>query len=110
MQPTDAGWVDIAAGAPIMDNDRAREKLRWSPVRSSPQTIPDVLEGLGRGAGVAGSAPPRARQSLRRVRGTGTGTASKVLAMKEKFPQLLHRPDDPALEESGREPARRSAV
>ncbi|MCU1530732.1 MAG: epimerase [Arthrobacter sp.] len=61
LQPTDAGWVDMAAGAPIMDTTRAREELGWSPGPSSLQTIADVLDGLGRGSGVAGSAPLRAR-------------------------------------------------
>jgi nucleoside-diphosphate-sugar epimerase len=61
LQPTDAGWVDMAAGAPIMDTTRAREELGWSPGRSSLQAIAEVLAGLGRGAGVAGSPPLQAR-------------------------------------------------
>ncbi|MDQ0822710.1 UDP-glucose 4-epimerase [Arthrobacter sp. V4I6] len=61
LQPTDAGWVDMAAGAPVMDTTRAREELGWSPGRSSLQAIAEVLAGLGRGAGVAGSPPLQAR-------------------------------------------------
>jgi UDP-glucose 4-epimerase len=61
LQPTDAGWVDMAAGSPIMDTTRAREELGWSAGRSSLQAIADVLDGMGRGAGVAGSPPLRAR-------------------------------------------------
>jgi UDP-glucose 4-epimerase len=64
LQPTDAGWVDMAAGAPIMDTRRAREELGWSPGRSSLQAIAEVLAGLGRGTGVAGSPPLQARQQL----------------------------------------------
>jgi UDP-glucose 4-epimerase len=61
VQATDAGWVDMAAAAPIMDTARAREELGWSPARSSLQAIAEVLDGMGRGAGVAGSPPLRAR-------------------------------------------------
>jgi nucleoside-diphosphate-sugar epimerase len=61
LQATDAGWVDMAGGAPIMDTTRAREELGWSPARSSLQAIAEVLEGMARGAGVAGSPPLRAR-------------------------------------------------
>jgi UDP-glucose 4-epimerase len=53
--------VDMAAGAPIMDTARAREELGWSPGRSSLQAIAEVLAGLGRGAGIAGSPPLQAR-------------------------------------------------
>lgn len=61
LQPTDAGWVDMAANAPIMDTTRAREALGWSPGRSSLQAIADVLAGMGRGSGVAGSPPLQKR-------------------------------------------------
>jgi nucleoside-diphosphate-sugar epimerase len=61
LQATDAGWVDMAAAAPIMDTTRAREKLGWSPGRSSLQAIAEVLDGMGSGTGVAGSPPLRAR-------------------------------------------------
>lgn len=61
LQPTDAGWVDMAAGAPVMDTARARKELGWSPARSSFQALAEVLEGLGRGAGIAGLPPLRAR-------------------------------------------------
>lgn len=61
LQATDAGWVDMAAGAPIMDTTRAREILGWNPSRSSLEAIAEVLAGMGRGAGVAGSPPLRAR-------------------------------------------------
>ncbi|MDQ0851553.1 UDP-glucose 4-epimerase [Arthrobacter sp. B3I9] len=61
LQPTDAGWVDMAAGAPIMDTTRAREELGWSPRHTSLEAIAEVLAGMGRGAGVAGSPPLQAR-------------------------------------------------
>lgn len=61
LQPTDAGWVAMAAGSPIMDTTRAREELGWFPGRSSLQALADVLDGVARGAGVAGSPPLEAR-------------------------------------------------
>jgi UDP-glucose 4-epimerase len=61
LQPTDAGWVDMAGGAPIMDTTRARQELGWSPGRTSLEAIAEVLAGMGKGAGVAGSPPLQAR-------------------------------------------------
>lgn len=61
LQPTDAGWIDMAAGVPVMDTTRAREELGWSAARSSLQALAEVLDGMGRGTGVPGSPPLRAR-------------------------------------------------
>jgi len=61
LQATDAGWVDMAAGAPVMDTTRAREELGWSPGHSSLEAIAEVLAGLGGGSGVAGSPPLQRR-------------------------------------------------
>lgn len=61
LQPSDAGWLDMAAGTPVMDTTRAREELGWSPSHSSLQAVAEVLNGLGSGTGVAGSPPLRAR-------------------------------------------------
>ncbi len=55
LQVTDAGWIDMAAGAPVMDTTRAREMLGWSPRHSSLQAISEVMEGMGSGAGQAAS-------------------------------------------------------
>lgn len=65
LQPTDAGWIDMAEGAPIMDTGRARDVLGWEPRTSSVDAIREALEGLGRGRGRAGSPPlkPRSRRS-----------------------------------------------
>jgi UDP-glucose 4-epimerase len=61
LQPTDPGWVDMAAGAPLMDTSRARKELGWSPSHSSLHAIKEVIHGLGSGAGVEGSPPLRER-------------------------------------------------
>lgn len=55
LQRTDAGWVDMAEGAPIMDTTRAREVLGWTPQVSSLDAIREVLAGLGSGQGIAAS-------------------------------------------------------
>lgn len=64
LQETDSGWVEMAAGAPIMDTARARRELGWEPRTSSLDAIREVIEGMGAGAGLAPSPPLRPRRSL----------------------------------------------
>ncbi|MGO4237568.1 NAD-dependent epimerase/dehydratase family protein [Pseudarthrobacter sp. YAF2] len=52
LQPTDAGWVAMAAGAPIMDTGRARRILGWEPKVSSIEAVKELIAGLGAGEGV----------------------------------------------------------
>lgn len=66
LQQTDSGWVEMAAGAPIMETGRARKELGWEPRTSSLDAIREVIEGMGEGAGVAPSPPLRPRRPLRR--------------------------------------------
>jgi nucleoside-diphosphate-sugar epimerase len=56
LQPTPAGWVDLALAVPIMDTTRAREQLGWSPRRSAVDAFLDLVGGLADGAG--GPTPP----------------------------------------------------
>jgi nucleoside-diphosphate-sugar epimerase len=65
LQETDSGWVEMAAGAPIMDTARARNELGWEPRTSSLDAIREVIEGMGAGAGLAPSPPLKPRRSLR---------------------------------------------
>jgi nucleoside-diphosphate-sugar epimerase len=53
--PTDSGWIDMAAGAPVMDTHRARRILGWEARTSSVDAVKAVLEGMGRGKGVSPS-------------------------------------------------------
>ncbi|MCC9192309.1 NAD-dependent epimerase/dehydratase family protein [Arthrobacter sp. zg-Y916] len=55
LQATDPGWIDMAAGAPLMDTSRARDLLGWEPKRSSLRAFQDVLDGLSEQAGVPAS-------------------------------------------------------
>ncbi|HZX55847.1 MAG TPA: NAD-dependent epimerase/dehydratase family protein, partial [Ilumatobacteraceae bacterium] len=51
LQPTDAGWVDMAAGAPVMSSDRARRELNWSPRHSSIDALLELLDAMRQGDG-----------------------------------------------------------
>ena len=62
LQATDGGWIDMAAGTPIMDTTRARELLGWQPRRSSLEALAEVIEGLGAGRGRRASAPLKPRK------------------------------------------------
>lgn len=62
LQATDGGWIDMAAGAPIMDTGRAQQLLGWKPRTSSLEALAAVLEGMGAGRGRQGSPPLRPRK------------------------------------------------
>ncbi|WIB26740.1 NAD-dependent epimerase/dehydratase family protein [Curtobacterium sp. MCSS17_015] len=46
LQPTDAGWVDIAAGVPVMRTDRARDVLGWEARHSAEDAMRDLVAGF----------------------------------------------------------------
>lgn len=62
VQPTDSGWVEMAAGAPIMDTGRARRILGWEPRVSSIDAVKELLAGMGTGEGVHPSPVLRPRR------------------------------------------------
>jgi UDP-glucose 4-epimerase len=51
LQPSPAGWVDMALGVPIMSTDRARTELGWSPRFSSRDALLELLAGIRDDAG-----------------------------------------------------------
>jgi nucleoside-diphosphate-sugar epimerase len=63
LQPTDPGWIDLAAAAPVMDTSRARDNLGWVAHHDARSALADVLTGIGRGEGTASAvmAPRGAR-------------------------------------------------
>jgi nucleoside-diphosphate-sugar epimerase len=75
LQPTPAGWLDLALGVPIMDTTRARTELGWEPRRSAGDALLELLDGLRRSAGAP--LPPLDPQTGGRLRGdeiaTGVG-------------------------------------
>ncbi|MCZ4560868.1 NAD-dependent epimerase/dehydratase family protein [Rhodococcus sp. IEGM 1401] len=57
------GWVDLAFATPMLNTDRARRDLRWSPRLDGPDVVREVIKGLRDGAGAAG--PPLRRRTTR---------------------------------------------
>lgn len=51
LQPTPAGWLDLALGAPLMDCSRARNVLGWTPEHTSEGALLSLLEGIADTAG-----------------------------------------------------------
>jgi UDP-glucose 4-epimerase len=51
LQPTPAGWIDMALGVPIMSAQRARTELGWSPKHSAADALLELLEGIRESAG-----------------------------------------------------------
>ena len=52
LQPTPAGWVDLAYQVPLLDSRRAREELGWTPGWSADEAFLDLLAGVREGAGL----------------------------------------------------------
>lgn len=59
LQPTDAGWLDIAAGVPVMRTDRARTELGWEPQHTAEDALRELVGGFADGARVPASGPLR---------------------------------------------------
>ena len=53
LQPTEPGWVTMAAHAPLMDCSRIRRELGWQPHYDAVAALRDLLDGIGTGAGTA---------------------------------------------------------
>jgi nucleoside-diphosphate-sugar epimerase len=51
LQPTPAGWADLALCSPLLDTTRARTELGWAPRRSAEEAIRELLAGVREGAG-----------------------------------------------------------
>lgn len=66
LQPTDAGWVDVAAGVPLQDTTRARTELGWSPAVPAHAALEGLVASMagGPGSGGASTAPLRARTAF----------------------------------------------
>jgi nucleoside-diphosphate-sugar epimerase len=63
LQPTPAGWVDLALSVPVLDSGRARRELGWAPAVSSTDALLDLLDGFAHLAG--GTTPALARHASR---------------------------------------------
>ena len=58
--PVSPGWIDMAAVAPLISMDRAKEVLGWTARHSAFDTVAEVINGMADGAGTA-SPPLRPR-------------------------------------------------
>jgi UDP-glucose 4-epimerase len=61
LQPTPAGWIDLALGVPLMDTTRAASELGWRPRRTADDALLELVEGIRRGEGV--DTPPLSPES-----------------------------------------------
>ena len=52
LQPTPAGWVDMALQTPLMDTKRATEDLGWEPRYSAEDALTEELDGLRTNSGM----------------------------------------------------------
>ena len=58
LQPTPAGWVDLALAVPLLDTARARGELGFVPARSSGEAFLELFDGMRERAGM--DTPPLA--------------------------------------------------
>jgi UDP-glucose 4-epimerase len=54
LQPTDAGWIDLAASVPLLETTRARTELGWTPVHRGDEVLLSLLAAMRRRQGGAG--------------------------------------------------------
>ena len=52
LQPVPPGWLDLSRNVPIMDTQKARRELGWTPGFSADEALLDILEGLRSGSGL----------------------------------------------------------
>ncbi|MEV1290397.1 NAD-dependent epimerase/dehydratase family protein [Micromonospora sp. NPDC049679] len=75
LQPTEPGWLDLAAAAPLMDCSRAHHELGWQPRRDARQALRELITGMAAGAGTASPsmrvAPGTVRRLIDRLPGHG---------------------------------------
>ncbi|GAA3646747.1 NAD-dependent epimerase/dehydratase family protein [Microbacterium marinilacus] len=58
----DAGWLDMAMAAPLLDTSRTRSELGWTPRHGAEETLRELLTAMADGTGAA-SAPLRPRRT-----------------------------------------------
>jgi len=76
LQPTPAGWLDMARNVPLMSSDRAREELGWEPRYSSVEALEELVEGMREGQG-AETPPLEADSAGARLEDLKTGVGAR---------------------------------
>jgi ferritin-like metal-binding protein YciE/nucleoside-diphosphate-sugar epimerase len=51
LQPTPAGWLDMALDVPLMSSERAEQELGWQPQVSAIEALAELIAGLRNGNG-----------------------------------------------------------
>lgn len=76
LQPTPAGWLDMALGVPLMDTTRARRELGWEPTATAGDALLELIDAMRRGDGLptaplepGGAGPLRVRELLSGIGG-----------------------------------------
>jgi nucleoside-diphosphate-sugar epimerase len=77
LQPTEAGWVDMALAVPLMDSSRARAELGWTPRYRGTEALAELLEGMRKGADYPTPPLARATSGPLRIRELGTGIGAR---------------------------------
>jgi ferritin-like metal-binding protein YciE/nucleoside-diphosphate-sugar epimerase len=76
LQPTPAGWLDMARNVPLMSSDRAREELGWEPRYSGIEALEELVEGMHEGRG-AKTPPLEADSAAARLADLKTGVGAR---------------------------------
>jgi UDP-glucose 4-epimerase len=53
LHPVDVGWYDLASRSPVLDTERARRELGWSPTRTAREAVHELLAGVAAGSGAS---------------------------------------------------------
>jgi nucleoside-diphosphate-sugar epimerase len=51
LQPTEPGWVKLAAASPLMSSRRAESELGWRPRTDALEALAELFEGMAHGVG-----------------------------------------------------------
>jgi UDP-glucose 4-epimerase len=77
LQPTEAGWLDVGIGAPLLDSSRAREELGWEPQHTAIAALLEVIAGMREHAGIETPPLAAATGGPLRVHELTTGVGSR---------------------------------
>jgi len=79
LQPTPAGWIDLALNVPLLDSACAVSELGWRPRRAADEALVELVEGMQRGEGI--NTPPLSPESggPARSRELASGVGSREL-------------------------------
>jgi len=87
LQPTSPGWLDMAVNVPLMNTERAREELGWSPDHTAIDAARELLEGIREGKGA--STPPLEEDGISgRVDEVRTGVGGRQ-TVRDRETQLV---------------------